>query len=98
LRVVYATASGTSCVKIPAEKRIKLLKIILPSEREFFFNPNVLGLLGKNPFFEKKLFKPGKAGVSVFYGRKPCVRGVAMNPVDHPNGGRTKSCSPELSP
>jgi ribosomal protein L2 len=26
------------------------------------------------------------------------VRGVAMNPVDHPNGGRTKSCSPELSP
>jgi ribosomal protein L2 len=21
-----------------------------------------------------------------------------MNPVDHPNGGRTKSCSPELSP
>jgi large subunit ribosomal protein L2 len=26
------------------------------------------------------------------------VRGVAMNPVDHPHGGRTKSSSPEISP
>jgi len=26
------------------------------------------------------------------------VRGVAMNPVDHPNGGRTKAKQPELSP
>lgn len=98
LRTVYSVSSGTSCVKIPTSKRSKLLKIILPSDKEFFFNPTLLCLLGKNPFFEKKLYKPGKAGVPVFYGRKPCVRGVAMNPVDHPNGGRTKSCSPELSP
>jgi large subunit ribosomal protein L2 len=26
------------------------------------------------------------------------VRGVAKNPVDHPNGGRTKAKQPELSP
>lgn len=26
------------------------------------------------------------------------VRGVAMNPVDHPNGGRTKAKQPEKSP
>lgn len=29
----------------------------------------------------------GKAGRSVRLGRKPVVRGVAMNPVDHPHGG-----------
>jgi large subunit ribosomal protein L2 len=29
----------------------------------------------------------GKAGRSKWLGRKPAVRGVAMNPVDHPHGG-----------
>jgi large subunit ribosomal protein L2 len=29
----------------------------------------------------------GKAGRSLWLGRKPSVRGVAMNPVDHPHGG-----------
>ena len=29
----------------------------------------------------------GKAGRSKWLGRKPSVRGVAMNPVDHPHGG-----------
>jgi len=29
----------------------------------------------------------GKAGRNRWKGRKPSVRGVAMNPVDHPHGG-----------
>jgi len=29
----------------------------------------------------------GKAGRSRWLGRRPMVRGVAMNPVDHPHGG-----------
>ena len=29
----------------------------------------------------------GKAGASRWKGRRPKVRGVAMNPVDHPHGG-----------
>jgi large subunit ribosomal protein L2 len=29
----------------------------------------------------------GKAGRAIWLGRKPTVRGVAMNPVDHPHGG-----------
>jgi large subunit ribosomal protein L2 len=31
--------------------------------------------------------KIGKAGRSRWLGKKPVVRGVAMNPVDHPHGG-----------
>jgi large subunit ribosomal protein L2 len=31
--------------------------------------------------------KLGKAGRSRWLGRRPTVRGVAMNPVDHPHGG-----------
>lgn len=33
--------------------------------------------------------KTGKAGRSRWKGVRPTVRGIAMNPVDHPNGGRT---------
>lgn len=36
---------------------------------------------------DQKNIKIGKAGRSRWLGRKPVVRGVAMNPVDHPHGG-----------
>lgn len=98
LKFTYVVSSGTRCNKIPTDKRSKLLKIMLPSGLVKFFSPKTLCLVGSNPFPEKKLFKPGKAGVQAILGDKPKVRGVAKNPVDHPNGGRTKSCSPEKSP
>ena len=43
----------------------------------------------------------GKAGRSRWLGRKPSVRGVAMNPVDHPMGGgegRTSGGKPPVTP
>lgn len=43
-----------------------------------------IGQVG-NP--EHNLVVPGKAGASRWVGRRPYVRGVAMNPVDHPMGG-----------
>ena len=36
---------------------------------------------------EHNLRKLGKAGASRWRGIKPTVRGVAMNPIDHPHGG-----------
>lgn len=36
---------------------------------------------------DKKNTKIGKAGRSRWLGRRPVVRGVAMNPIDHPHGG-----------
>jgi large subunit ribosomal protein L2 len=36
---------------------------------------------------EHSLRKLGKAGASRWRGTRPTVRGVAMNPVDHPHGG-----------
>ena len=37
--------------------------------------------------FEHNLVKLGKAGAKRWRGVRPTVRGVAMNPVDHPHGG-----------
>jgi large subunit ribosomal protein L2 len=48
-----------------------------------------------NPFFYKTVV--GKCGNNIKRGFKSKVRGVAMNPVDHPHGGRTKTNSPERS-
>ena len=36
---------------------------------------------------EHENMKIGKAGRSRWFGKRPHVRGVAMNPVDHPHGG-----------
>lgn len=36
---------------------------------------------------EHNLISLGKAGAARWRGRRPTVRGVAMNPVDHPHGG-----------
>ena len=47
---------------------------------EYFFNATA-------PLKTNKL----KAGDIYNFGQRPKVRGVAMNPVDHPHGGRTKS-------
>jgi large subunit ribosomal protein L2 len=43
----------------------------------------------------------GKAGRSRWLGRRPYVRGTAMNPIDHPHGGgegRTKGGRHPVSP
>ncbi|RCV21221.1 hypothetical protein SETIT_4G121300v2 [Setaria italica] len=42
-----------------------------------------------------------KAGQSRWLGRRPIVRGVAMNPMNHPHGGgegRMKGSRPSVSP
>jgi len=43
-----------------------------------------IGVLSNSDHQNKKI---GKAGRSRWLGRRPVVRGVAMNPVDHPHGG-----------
>jgi len=53
--------------------------------------------MGRNINLLKKFSRSSKAGDSFLRGFKSKVRGVAMNPVDHPNGGRTKTNQPEKS-
>jgi len=44
----------------------------------------VLGAVSNSEHNQRRL---GKAGAARWRGRRPTVRGVAMNPVDHPHGG-----------
>lgn len=46
-----------------------------------------MGVIGEVGNSEHNLASLGKAGASRWRGIRPTVRGVAMNPVDHPHGG-----------
>ncbi len=97
-KLSYARSSGSFATKIKAKKTVKLILVKLPSEKLYFFIKNVKCYIGKNTNFFNNKFIEGKWGFSIHNKKKISVRGVAMNPVDHPNGGRTKSKQPEKSP
>ncbi len=94
----FAKASGTSALKLKAKKTVKLTLVKLPSTVTYFFLKNTKCLIGENYNFFNNKFIEGKWGFSIHKKKSIHVRGVAMNPVDHPNGGRTKAKQPEKSP
>jgi large subunit ribosomal protein L2 len=50
-------------------------------------NANCMATVGQVGNLDHENITIGKAGRSRWLGRRPKVRGVAMNPVDHPHGG-----------
>ena len=56
---------------------------------QFFYSSLITFFIGiiLNISFRKKNIKLGKAGRKRYLGFRPKVRGVVMNPVDHPHGG-----------
>lgn len=78
-------AAGTSAVL--KEKTLHYARIKLSSKQEKLVPLQcyaTLGTLSNESYFLTRL---GKAGQSRWLNRRPKVRGVAMNPVDHPHGG-----------
>ena len=61
--------------------------ITLPSGETRKILAKCIATIGTVSNGEHNLTRSGKAGRSRWLGRRPRVRGVAMNPVDHPMGG-----------
>ncbi|MBI4513227.1 MAG: 50S ribosomal protein L2 [Gemmatimonadetes bacterium] len=59
----------------------------LPSTEVRKVRAECYATIGQVGNLEHELVSSGKAGRSRWLGRRPIVRGVAMNPVDHPLGG-----------
>jgi large subunit ribosomal protein L2 len=59
----------------------------LPSGEIRKVHENCYATIGQVGNLENENVKLGKAGRSRHLGRRPITRGVARNPVDHPNGG-----------
>jgi large subunit ribosomal protein L2 len=78
-------SAGVSAQLMAKEGNYVLVK--LPSGEVRKFNKlcrACIGQVGNSEYGSQKL---GKAGRNRWKGKRPSVRGVAMNPVDHPMGG-----------
>ncbi len=80
-----ARAAGTYAQLMAKEGKYALLR--LPSGELRQFVNRCRATIGQAGNTDHENVKVGKAGRSRWYGKRPKVRGVAMNPVDHPHGG-----------
>jgi large subunit ribosomal protein L2 len=80
-----ARSAGTYCVLMNKEERYVVVK--LPSGEVRRILNNCRATIGTTSNPDHGLEVLGKAGRKRWLGKRPRVRGVAMNPVDHPMGG-----------
>jgi len=95
-----AKAAGTKAILIRKYKKIKFIGIKLPSKQIQYIKENSIASIGVVSNIKYKLIKLLKAGKNRNIGIRPSVRGVAMNPVDHPHGGgegKTSGGRPSVS-
>ena len=96
--VQYIRSTGTSGFILKMDSRLGKSIIKLPSGVKKFFSVYSIGAKGSIALPLHKNFQNKKAGYYTNFGFKPTVRGVAMNPVDHPHGGRAKSIKYQRTP
>ena len=78
--------SGGVCAKVLAKDGIYTL-VAMPSGQKRLMLSECRVTIGTVSNLDNKNVKLGKAGRSRWMGIRPSVRGVVMNPVDHPHGG-----------
>lgn len=81
-----ARAAGTYCIVLHKLSE-NLVVVRLPSGEEKILYSQNKGTLGIVSNINHKFVNLKKAGRSFLKGKKPIVRGVAKNCVDHPHGG-----------
>jgi large subunit ribosomal protein L2 len=88
--------AGTQVQLMAKEGRYALLK--LPSGEQRMVLAECRATVGQVGNLDHENISLGKAGRTRHLGRRPHVRGIAMNPVDHPHGGgegRSKGNHPQ---
>ncbi len=80
-----ARAAGAFCQLMAKDGDYAQLR--LPSGEVRKFHINCRAVIGQVGNLDHENVQYGKAGRTRWRGRNPSVRGVAMNPVDHPMGG-----------
>lgn len=78
-------SAGTSGRLVAKDKNYAIIK--LPSKELRLINENCWATIGRLDNSQIALTKSGKAGRTRWFGKRPTVRGVVMNPCDHPHGG-----------
>lgn len=92
----YVRSAG--CFAKVIKKHNKFITLKLPSGKNKEFKDTCyanLGIIAKD--MHRNLIL-GKAGNNFHKGRRPVVRGLAMNAVDHPHGGKSGPSRSSVSP
>jgi large subunit ribosomal protein L2 len=95
-KTTFAKSAGTYCQII--DKRLKKTLLRMPSGKLFLIKNHELATLGIVSNKGRSRLQMGKAGFARLKGIRPSVRGIAMNPVDHPHGGRSNKGMPPVTP
>jgi large subunit ribosomal protein L2 len=80
-----ARAAGTFAAILQKYSNYCLVRF--PSHKLYYVPSRSEATLGRVANLQHKLISLGKAGRNRWLGNRPHVRGVAMNPIDHPHGG-----------
>jgi len=80
-----ARSAGTSIQIVAREGKYATIRLRSGEMRKVL--SNCMAVIGEVSNGEHSLRKLGKAGAKRWRGVRPTVRGVVMNPVDHPHGG-----------
>lgn len=97
----YARAAGTFGILIQKVENGKYAQIRLKSKEQRLVPLDCMATIGVVSNLYHGRISLSKAGRSRWLRRRPTVRGVAMNPVDHPHGGgegKTSGGRPAVSP
>lgn len=86
-KAVFIRSAGTFGQII--QKTKQFFKIRLPSGKILTVDNLATATLGSVSNSKHRLTVIGKAGRNRLLGKRPATRGTAMNPVDHPHGGKT---------
>ena len=78
-------SAGSSAQIVSKEQPYVQVKLVSGEIRHI--NKNSKATIGEVSNSDQKNIKLGKAGRNRYLGSRPKVRGVVMNPVDHPHGG-----------
>ena len=80
-----ARAAGMSAQLMAKEGKYAQVK--MPSGEMRYILANCKATIGQVGNLEHEIIRIGKAGKTRHFGIRPSVRGVVMNPCDHPHGG-----------
>lgn len=89
--IQYARSAGcfAKIIKFNPKQHVALLT--LPSGVKKIFSMHIIVFRRPTALKKKRRLSNTKSGYWRTLGWKPIVRGIAMNPVDHPHGGRTNT-------
>ena len=96
---IYSKAAGSNSILLKKQDQYGTIKLTSKQQKDINLNCFVSLGIASNKY--KKFSKKYKAGTNRLLNKRPIVRGVAMNPIDHPHGGgegKGRPGRPSVSP